>query len=151
MGSFWELNSKVSMLIHKIAMSASGPEELTATEIVLIDEYYNNVQHKTLNELAEDLLAPLYIYRMIPNLYEWTNKLGKIVLSKNKYGIRYDSAYIPLGLSGADRIITLAGEEYGNYVLTEEGYKNIELTSVKRKTAGKIEDLEMMIKEFSKI
>ncbi len=92
----------------------------------------------------------MYIYRMIPNLYDVTNRLGKLVLKKNDNGIRYSSVFVPFELSGALQIVTFDGMEYGNYALTQKGYTNIELASVEKKIAGKQQGLELMITEFSK-
>ena len=87
---------------------------------------------------------------MIPNLYDITNKLGKLVLKKNDNGIRYSSAFVPIELSGAKQIATLDGMEYGNYALTEKGYENIEFLSAEKKSAKKMQKLDTMITEFAK-
>ncbi len=149
-GSFLGVNNQVNTLIHKIAMSISGSDDLTDNERILMDEYYEWAQNKSLFDLSVDMLASLYIYRMIPNLYDVTNRLGKLVLKKNDNGIRYSSVYVPFELSGAPQIITFDGMEYGNYALTQKGYTNIELASVEKKIAGKQQGLELMITEFSK-
>ena len=72
-------------------------------------------------------------------------------MKKNDNGIRYSSVFVPFELSGASQIITLDGLGYGNYVLTQKGYKNIELSSVEKKVAGKPQELDLMITEFSKV
>ena len=149
-GTFLGINNQVNTLIHRIAMSISGIDDLTENEKVLIDEYYVLAKNKTLFELSIDMLASLYIHRKIPDLYDVTNRLGKLVLKKNDNGIRYSSVFVPFELSGASQIITLDGIKYGNYVLTQKGYRNIELVSVEEKIAGKQHGLELMIKEFSK-
>jgi len=147
--SFLGVNSQVNTLIHKIAMSVNGSDELTENELRLMDQYYEKVKERSLVDISVDKLASLYLYRMIPDLYMLTNKLGKIVLKKNDNGIRYSSVYAPIELSGITYVITLNGVEEGNYVLTQKGYENIEFVSVKKKTAKKIQGLDLMIKEFS--
>ncbi len=149
-GSFLGKNNYVNTLIHKIAMAVSGAEELTGDENAMIDDYYKKIKHNDLFELSLDILAPFYIYKMLPNLYEKTNKLGKIILQKNECGIRYSSVYSQMELSGGPVIITLDGMEYGNYILTQKGYNNIEFVSAEKKTAGKIQDMKLMISEFIK-
>lgn len=147
-GSFLGVNNQVNTLIHKIAMSVAGTDDMTETEVKMMDIYYERAKNKTLFDLSTDMLASLYIYRMIPHLYDVTNRLGKLALMKNDNGIRYSSVYVPFELSGAPQIITLDGVEYGNYVLTRKGYNNIELTSVEKKVAGKQQTLDLMITEF---
>ena len=46
--------------------------------------------------------------------------------------------------------VTRRKSTYGNYVLTQKGYENIELESVEKKTACKPQGLEVMMSEFSK-
>ena len=150
-GSFLGVNNWVNMLMHKIAMSISGADDLYDGEKELMDEYYETVKNESLYDLSVDMLASLYIYRMIPDLYAVTNRLGKLVLKNNDSGIRYSSVYVPFELSGAPQILTFDGVEYGNYAFTQKGYKNIELVSVEKRTAGKQQGLELMIKEFSKV
>lgn len=149
-GSFLGVNNQVNTLIHKIAMSLAGPDDMTESEEELMDEYYEWAKNKSLFDLSVDMLASMYIYRMIPNLYDVTNRLGKLVLKKNDNGIRYSSVFVPFELSGAPQIVTFDGMEYGNYVLTQKGYKNIELSLVEKKVAGKQQGLDLMITEFSK-
>ena len=149
-GSFLGVNNQVNTLIHKIAMSVVGSDDMTENEEELMDEYYECAKNKSLSDLSVDMLASLYIYRMIPNLYDVTNRLGKLVLKKNDNGIRYSSVFVPFELSGATQIVTFDGMKYGNYVLTQKGYKNIELSSVEKKVAGKQQGLELMITAFSK-
>lgn len=149
-GSFLGVNNQVNMLIHRIAMSVSKADDLTENEIKLIDEYYEWAKNKSVYDMSYDMLAPLYIYRMIPNLYDVTNRFGKLVMDKNDNGIRYSSVFVPFELSGAPRIITFDGLEYGNYVLTQKGFRNIEFASAEKRIAGKTEELDLFISEFSK-
>lgn len=149
-GSFLALNNPVNTLIHRITMAVSGSEELTEKENILIDDYYRVAKNKDLYGISLDLLASLYIHKELPNLYDTTNKLAKLVLKKHEYGIRYSSVYAPIELSGAHHIVTLDGVECGNYVLTQSGSEHIELVSVEKKIAGKPQGLERMIEVFSR-
>ncbi len=147
-GSFLGINNLVNTLIHKITMAVSDSEELKEEENALIDEYYEWAKNKNLFDISVDVLATLYIHKMLPNLYNTTNKLAKLVLKKNEYGIRYSSVYAPIELSGKSKIVTLDGKEYGNYVLTQKGYEHIELVSVEKKVCGETKGLEIMIETF---
>lgn len=149
-GSFLSTNNLVNTLLHKIAMAVSGPEELTKEENRLIDEYYEKAKDKPLDKLALDTLSSLYIYKYLSNLYETTNKLGKLILSKNDCGIRYSSVYAPVELSGLKVMLTLDGEQYGNYVLTPKGCENIEFVSVEKKICAAGVGLESLIEIFAK-
>lgn len=148
-GSFLGVNNQVNTLIHKITMAVAGSEDMTDAENKLIDEYYERVKGKDLFDLSLDMVASLYIYKMLPKLYDSTNKFAKLVLKKNEFGIRYSSVFAPIELSGAPQIVTLDGTETGNYVLTQRGYENISLTSVEKKVCGKPMELELMIKTFA--
>lgn len=148
-GSFLGVNNQVNTLVHKITMAVAGAEDMTDAENKLIDEYYERVKGKDLFDLSLDMLASLYIYKLLPKLYDSTNKFAKLVLKKNEFGIRYSSVYAPIELSGAPQIVTLDGTETGNYVLTQRGYENISLTSVEKKVCGKPMELELMIKTFA--
>ena len=149
-GSFLGTNNRVNTLLHKIAMSISGPEELTEAENRLIDNYFEIVKEKDLNEMSLDMLSSFYIYKFVPNLYNTTNKLAKLVLKINNNGIRYSSVYVPIELSGTPVMLTLDGVEYGNYVLTPKGYENIELVGVERKICSLDNGLEQVIESFIK-
>ncbi len=150
-GSFLSTNNQVNTLIHKIAMSVSGPDELNEKENALIEEYLNVKADKSLYKLSLDMLASLYIYKMIPNLYDVTNKLAKLVLRKNENGIRYSSVYVPIELSGTPVMITLDGVKYGNYALTQKGYENIEFVSAEKKICSSDGGgLELLIESFTK-
>ena len=149
-GSFLGTNNRVNTLLHKIAMSISGPEELTDEESRLIDNYFEKVKEKDLNEMSLDMLSSFYIYKFVPNLYNTTNKLAKLVLKINNNGIRYSSVYVPIELSGTPVMLTLDGVEYGNYVLTPKGYENIELVGVERKICSLDNGLEQVIESFIK-
>ena len=150
-GSLLNRNSIINMVLHKIAMSISSSDELLDKEIFLVDEYFESVQHASILDLAKDLLSSLYMHRLIPDeLYKYTNKIGKIILMSNKNGFRYSSVYAPIEVSGMTNIFTLGGEKYGNYVLTQAGFANIKLKSVKMKKCKRIGSLEILIKEFTK-
>lgn len=148
-GSFLGTNNQVNTLIHKIAMAVSSSKDLSDTENALIDGYYEVAKGKSLLDISVDILAPLYIHNMLPQLYDTTNRLAKIVLHKNECGIRYSSVYFPIEFSGAPQIITFDGIEYGNYMLTHKGFENIELVSVEKKCADKLFALDDMISIFA--
>ncbi|MDC7278669.1 hypothetical protein NXH64_04040 [Butyrivibrio fibrisolvens] len=69
-------------------------------------------------------------------------------MEKEECGIRYSSVYVPIEFSGGPQILTLDGVEYGNFVLTEKGYENIELCSVEKKKYVTSEDLSKLIEVF---
>ena len=148
-GTFLGKNSLVNMLIHKIAMSIHSEKELTDEENVLIESYYKHLHIESIEGIATDMLASLYIHKLVRNLYDVTNKLGKILLMNNECGIRYSSVYAPIELSGANKIITFNDIEYGNYALTEKGYANIELINVEKQTYKDDLDMQAMIEVFS--
>lgn len=144
-GSFLGADNQVNTLIHKVAMSVFNSNDLTKRENQLIDKYYELVKNESLFELSTDMLASLFIYKMLPGLYSVTNRLGQLILRNNKNGIRYSSAFVPLELSGASEVITLDGVAFGNYVLSLEGYKNIDFVLAEKKVAKKATGLELMI------
>lgn len=148
-GSFLCINSQVNTLVHKIVMSISDSKDLTEKENTLIDEYFDWAKRRSLFEISTDMLASLYIHKLLPDLYDYTNKLGKLVFKKNDNGIRYSSVFAPLELSGAPEILTLDGAEFGNYVLTQKGFGNIEFVSAEKKVCTNIMSLETMIEVFS--
>ena len=149
-GSFLGVNNRVNTLLHKIAMSVSGPEELTEEENKIINQYYEEAKDKPLYELAVDMLVSLFMYKELPNLYNITNKLGKLVLSKNECGIRYSSVYEPIEYSGLPVMLTLDGPEHGNFALTPKGCENIEFISAKKKVCAGINGIEGLIAQFAK-
>ena len=150
-GTFLGTNSWVNMLLHRIAMSVSGPEELTEKELLQINKYLEKSNTKNLEQMAMDMLSSLYLYRYLPkNFYDVTNKIGKIVLKKNDNGIRYSSVYIPIEWSGAPVMITLDGVKFGNYALTSKGCANIEFVSSEKRICSQKPGLEDWIEMFAK-
>ena len=149
-GCFLGRYNQANTLIHKITMAVSGPEDLSASENALIDEYFEYAKNKDLFDLSLDMLAPLYINKLLPNLYDVTNKLCKLVLQKYDCGIRYSSVFTPIELSGADTVVTFNGLEFGNYVLTSKGCEKISLESVEKKTATDSQPLDILIQEFAR-
>ena len=144
-GTFLSTDNLVNTLIHKIAMSVSSRDELTADENGLIEEYLKLVQRKSLADLAIDVLSSLFMHRYITSFYDVTNRLGQLVFANNECGIRYSSVYVPFELSGGPQMITLDGLNYGNYVLSEKGCQNIELKSVSKKVYHPSNDLSSLI------
>ncbi len=149
-GTLFGYNNLVNGLLFRIAMSVAGADDLTSAENKLIDEYYLGVKDGTLSELTINLLSPLYIHKLLPNLYDATNKLGKLIKRKYDCGFRYSSVYFPIEMSGGPQVLTFNGVKYGNYVLTPKACENIELVSVEKRICSKIQDLEVLIKEFAK-
>ena len=149
-GTLFGYNNLINSLLFRIAMSVAGPEELNEKENCLIEAYYNKIKDKSLREQTITLLSPLYMHKLLPDLYATTNKLGKIIRRKYDCGFRYSSVYFPIELSGGSQVLTFNGTQYGNYVLTSKGYENIELVDVERKTCEQIQSLEVLIEEFSK-
>jgi len=82
--------------------------------------------------------------RLIMTPSQWIERI------KNKNGIRYASVYSPIEYSGANQLATFDGVGYGNYVLTQKGYENLELVSVEKKKAEKIQGLEVLISVFAR-
>lgn len=150
-GSFFKLNSRVNSLLHKVAMSLSNENDLFESERGLLERYVPDVMKKTPEDLFYDQLAPLYIHKLVPDLYDVTYRLGKIVLSNNACGIRYASAFAPLELSGTPVVVTLAGSQNGNYALTEKGYSNLEFISAERKMCHNEFKLDTFIEEVGKV
>ena len=96
-----------------------------------------------------DYLSVFYIDRLIKNLYDVTNKIGRLILRNNGNGIRYSSAFEPIELSGCNTILTLDGIEHGNFALTEQGIKNIRFESVEERKYKQEYDLSLMIEVFA--
>lgn len=147
-GTFLSTNNYVNALMHKITMSVADDKDLTIRERELIKDYFEQGHMGSLCDIAVNPLASLFLHKMISNLYDVTNKLGRIVLEKEECGIRYSSVYVPIEFSGGAQILTLDGVEYGNFVLTEKGYENIELCSVEKKKYVSSEDLSRLIEVF---
>lgn len=97
----------------------------------------------------DDYLSVFYIGRLIKNLYDVTNKIGCLILHNNENGIRYSSVFEPLELSGGNAILTLDGEDHGNYALTEQGIKNIRVESIEERIYKQEHDLSLMIEAFA--
>ena len=96
-----------------------------------------------------DYLSVFYIDRLIKNLYDVTNKIGRLILHNNENGIRYSSVFETIELSGGNTILTFDGEEHGNYALTEQGIKNIRVESIEKRIHKQEHDLSLMIEVFA--
>ena len=147
-GTFLSTNNYVNALMHRITMSVADDIDLTVRERNLIEDYFKQGHLGSLCDIAVNPLSSLFLHRMINNLYDVTNKLGRIVMEKEECGIRYSSVYVPIEFSGGPQILTLDGLEYGNFVLTEKGYENIELCSVEKKKYELCNDLSTLIEVF---
>jgi hypothetical protein len=51
------VNNQVNTLIHKIAMSVAGVDDMTEIEVKLMDEYYEWAKNKSMFDLSVDMLA----------------------------------------------------------------------------------------------
>lgn len=143
-------NSFVNSIIHKLAMSVQNKDSFTDLENNLVEDYYKKQVSIRPNDMWKDMLSPFYNYKLLSNIYDMTNKIGKLLISKYENGFRYASVFqSPMELSGGPSIITFDGKEYGNYAITEKGYSNIEFISAEEKKCSKILDLSLMIKTFS--
>lgn len=149
-GTLFGCNNLINSLLFRIAMSVADPEELNERENDLIERYFDSVKNKPWVEQTSTLLSPLYMHKILPNLYDITNKIGRIVKQKYDCGFRYSSVYFPIEYSGGSQILTFNGPAYGNYVLSPKGYENIELVGVEKKTCRKCQSLEILINEFAK-
>ena len=150
-GSTLGRNSLVNAIIHKIVMSVHDPDDFYESENKLIDAHYNSYGKIMPNTIWKDVLSPFYIHRLLPNLYDITNKIGKLIMSKYEDGFRYSSVYnAPIEFSGGPLIITFDGKEYGNYVFTHKGFSNLELiTPIEEKTCREPLKLDVMIQTIS--
>ena len=145
-GSLFSSDGIIPMLLHKISLSIES-------DSCLLDNELNKLQDKIVLNNVSDVLdfefSPFYIYSIIDNLYDYTNKIGRAAMNEN--GLRYASIYEPFELSGGKLIFTSNGIENGNIVLTEEGIKNIEFLSAERKVYKNSVDLSMYIDMINKI
>lgn len=132
-GTLFNSMSLCNMLLHRLVMSINNYDELSKDEADMLEDYYKNVKINSMKDLANDMLAPLYIHKIINNLYDKTNKIGNIVLDNNVNAIRYASVYMPLEYSGGVQCLTVGDASEGNYVLKGETYKNLELVGVEKK------------------
>lgn len=149
-GTLFGYNNLINTQLFRIAMSVAGPEDLNEKENYLIEKYYEKIKDKTWQEQTRTLLSPLYIHKILPNLYDTTNKIGRIIRQKYECGFRFFSVYFPIEFSGGSQVLTFNGTQYGNYVLTPKGCENIELVDVERKKCEHILSCEIFIEEFSK-
>ena len=124
-------------------------ENLTENERIMLQKYHIGEYKISVQGILDDYLSVFYIGRLIKNLYDATNKIGRLILHNNENGIRYSSVFEPIELSGDNTILTLDGEEHGNYALTEQGIKNIRVESVEKRIYKQEHDLSLMIEVFA--
>lgn len=124
-------------------------ENLTENERAILRKYHIGEYDIDVQEILNDYLSVFYIDRLIKNLYDVTNKIGHLILRNNENGIRYSSVFEPIELSGGNTILTLDGEEHGNYALTEQGIKNIRVESVEERIYEQEHDLSLMVEVFA--
>lgn len=66
-------------------------------------------------------------------MYDITNKISDLIISRYECGFRYCSCYVPIEMSGGPQVLTLDGEKEGNYALTNAGIKNLEWLGAERR------------------
>ena len=147
-GTLFCRHSMVNTILHRVVMAVKT-ENLTENERITIQKYHIGEDKISIQEIFNDYLSVFYIDRLIKNLYDVTNKIGRLILHNNENGIRYASAFEPIELSGCNTILTLDGEEHGNYALTEQGIKNIKVESVEERIYKQEHDLSSMIEVFA--
>lgn len=120
-------NNKIANILHLVARSIPSSSSLTSEE----RKEFNKTTgpHISLKNIIGNPAASYYIHKEIKNLYDITNKIGKLVLAHNNNGIRYASAFNPFELAVNGTMFTLDGLKDANYALTETGRKNIEFVS----------------------
>ncbi|MBD5532422.1 MAG: hypothetical protein HDQ98_09505 [Lachnospiraceae bacterium] len=119
-GTLFCRHSVINTILHRIVMAVKT-ENLTENERIILQKYHIGEYKISIQEILKDNLSVFYIDRLIKNLYDVTNKIGHLVLYNNENGIRYSSVFEPIELSGVNTILTLDGEDHGNYALTEQG------------------------------
>lgn len=147
-GTLFCTHSRVNTILHRIVM-AVRTENLTENERIILQKYHIGEYKISVQGILDDYLSVFYIGRLIKNLYDATNKIGRLILHNNENGIRYSSVFEPIELSGDNTILTLDGEEHGNYALTEQGIKNIRVESVEKRIYKQEHDLSLMIEVFA--
>lgn len=147
-GTLFCRHSMVNTIFHRIVMAVKI-ENLTENERTILRKYHIGEHKISVQEVLNDYLSVFYIDRLIENLYDVTNRIGHLILRNNENGIRYSSAFEPIELSGGNAILTLGGEDHGNYALTEQGIKNIRIESVEERIYKREHDLSLMIEVFA--
>lgn len=147
-GTLFCRHSMVNTILHRIVM-AVRMENLTENERIVLQKYHIGEYDINIQEILYDYLSVFYIDRLINDIYDVTNKIGHLVLHNNKNGIRYSSVYEPIELSGGNAILTLDGEEHGNFALTEQGINYIRFESVEERIYKQEYDLSLMIEVFA--
>lgn len=150
-GSLLKQYSGITMLLHKIAMAVEDETKLTLSEKEALEKL--NIKKDEMIELAANSLSSFYIHRCISgDLYEFTNRIFDTILEDNPEGIRYASCYAPIELSGGREVLTLNGENAGNYALTSKAVDKLKVVNVTKNVYTKDDydknDLSMMINIF---
>lgn len=147
-GTLFCTHSMVNTILHRVVM-AVRTENLTENERIILQKYHIGEYKISIHDILDDYLSVFYINRLIKNLYDVTNKIGRLILHNNENGIRYSSVFEPMELSGGNTILTLDGEEHGNYALTEQGIRNIRVESVEERIYKQEHDLSLLIEVFA--
>lgn len=123
-GSLLKTDDIVNYVLHKVAIAIEDDSKLAGEERKLISSITDKLKPW---DIVNDFTSSFYLYHDLKkDLYDITNKIADLVLSKNPCGIRYCSCYVPIEMSGGPQILTLNGEVEGNYALTNEGIRNLE-------------------------
>ena len=145
-------NNIILYFLHQVCMSIKEKDYLQENEYKMVENYLCKYSKNVdLSKVIKnkDILLPLYLYKELKRpLYEITYKIGNILLTTNKNGIRYASAYKPFELSGSIRSVTMCGEEYANFMLTKEGEKYLDFIDAKLKKVEDKLDISNVIEAF---
>ena len=147
-GSFLVNDNEIATYLHIVAMILESQDKLLDTEKEVLKKHLERTKEYNMG-IFDPLLSLYAVDKMSYNLYNITNKIGK--LASNENGLRFCSSYTPLEFSGADECLTLNGELYANYVFTKKGFKYLDLIDVKRKVCEDVTDYSKMIKISSDV
>lgn len=148
-GSLLNSNNKICNILHCVAKSIENSSCLTENEL----EEFNKITYKYMRpkDIILDMQASYYIHKELKNLYNITNKIGKLVLSHNSNGIRYCSAFEPFELTGGGITFTLDGLQRANFALTEKGRQNIDFEKAERKSCNLEYTLDVFFKTMNEM
>lgn len=123
-GSLLKQDSTVTMLLDKLAMAVESDNKLMQNEKNELQK--SRYEGNSLLNFIKDQNSVFYIYKYLhEDLYEYTNKIADLLIRENSNGFRYCSCYAPIELSGGHSVLTLSGEQDGNYVLTSQGKEKL--------------------------
>ena len=130
-GSLLKTNDIINYVLHKVAIALVDYSILIAVERRELK--YQNVNLSPW-DIVNDFSSSYYLHHSLRrNLYDITNKISDLIISRYECGLRYCSCYVPIEMSGGPQVLTLDGEKEGNYALTNAGIKNLEWMGVERR------------------